>query len=207
MQMDRIELEIVIAAIGLEEPSGPVDIDAELALLLARGRFGMGLRIDIGIDAKRGPRGRAEAFGNGGDGLELGLRLDVEPADARRERPFDLRIGLAHPGVNDSFRVHPRLLSPIQLAARDHVHPCAALGEQAQQVHVATALDRVTDQRVERRERLRDRIHVVLEGCLRVDVSRAAHLIDDSIDVGMFTAKAGLALMKLILKMVHDASR
>jgi hypothetical protein len=77
------------------------DVEAELRLRLAGGDVGVGLRIDVGVDAQRDVRGLTERAGSLVDEIQLALGLDVEGVDARFEREDDLLARLANAGEVD----------------------------------------------------------------------------------------------------------
>jgi len=73
MDMNRAEIYRSIAGVFIEDADGALDIDAELCFLLARSDIGMGLVLDIGIDAKGRPCSFALPACNRNEILEFGL--------------------------------------------------------------------------------------------------------------------------------------
>ena len=77
------------AACGIDRARA-ADRDAELVLGLAGRDLGVGLGVDVGIDAHRHIGGAALAGGDRGQQLQLGLGLDVDAEDALVERQRQL---------------------------------------------------------------------------------------------------------------------
>src|SRR5262245_23683787 len=73
---------------------GALERDAELTLLQSGGDIRMRVRIDVGVHAQRYRRALVRTAGDGVQGLELGLRLDVEAQDAGLEGARHLGLGL-----------------------------------------------------------------------------------------------------------------
>ena len=109
----------------------------------------MRFRIHIRVDPQSRPQFVTTALGDFDQVGQLSLRLDIEPADLGGDGLLDLIVGLAHAGVNDPRGIGPTGQGPVQLTAADHIHARPALGQEAYDVDVLTALDRVTDDRLQ----------------------------------------------------------
>ena len=122
-----------------------LDVDAELGLLHAGGNIGMGLRIDVRVDAQADRRLFADA---GGDLVERGqflVGLDVEHQDAGVERVFDFLFLFADSRKDDLLRIAAGFERAKQLAAGNDIEAASLLGECPQQRHVGIGLDGKTD--------------------------------------------------------------
>ena len=109
--------------------------------------------IDIRVDAQSDGRDPVHRGGDPGDGLELALALDVEHQDARFQPRDNLVVRLAHAREDGPLRVASRQLHPMELAPRDDVKAAAVLGHHLQDAQVRIGFHRVTDQRIDVRER------------------------------------------------------
>jgi len=148
--VDRVEPGVGVAPVGAEEAHGPVDVHAELGFLLAGGgvRVRLGI-VDVGVQAQGAADGLARLAGQAGNILELGLALDVEQADAGRDRLADLPVGLADAGVDDFSAVGPDGAGAGKLAAADDVEAAAGLGQELEDMKVRKRLYRKADRRRE----------------------------------------------------------
>ncbi len=124
---------------------GLLDVDAELVLLEPGGDVGMGLGVDVRVDAQGHPGLELEAAGDAVDLLQLLGGLQVEQQDARLEGRLDLLGLFAHPGIDDFGRVHPGRQGPVEFAAGDDVGPGAQPGEEPQDGQVGVGLHREAD--------------------------------------------------------------
>ena len=118
------------------------------------GDLGVGLGIDIRIDAKRDTGRGAARTCNLAQRAKLGLRLDIEAENAGIERKRHLGARLADPGEDDLPRRHTSRQRPVYLAFRNDVSAGAELRERADDGEVGVGLDRIADKRVAGRERL-----------------------------------------------------
>jgi hypothetical protein len=204
MNMERAQADRSIATVPVEDRGRPLQVHAELGLLLARRQVGVGLVVDIRIHTQSGlhrhRRSRRLLLHDPDEVLQLLLRLDVEVRDARLQGRADLFVGLAHAGIDHLGRVGSRGQGPVQLAATDDVETTALPGHQFQDVNVAAGLDGETDHRLQRGIRLLDLVQMVQEGGLTVDVSGRAHLGGDAPDVHLLGEQPAVLIMKPIHK-------
>ena len=203
MQVNPGEGTMTVAAIGVEERPGPVEVNAELRFLLAGRRVAMRLRIDVGVDAQRGLAAAVHPRGDAADILQLPLGLDVEPSHLGLQGQADLGVGLADAGINAALRIDARQPCAVQLTAADEVHAGPALGEGPAHCQVGAALDRVTDQGIQRSERLSEAGIVIGKRRPRIHVTRRPHLLGDGGN------GHGLAIQVAILvrKVIHTTPR
>ena len=158
----------------------------------------MGLGVDVGVDPQRDRRDFSGGGGHAGDGVELGLALDVEHQDARLQRRQDLLVGLAHPGEDRLARCPPGGLHPDELAAGDHVEPAAMLGQDLEDAQVRVRLDRVADQRINLGKRRLQRLQGLQEHPLAVDVERRPVLLGQLGDRGVLAVELAVAVVEVV---------
>ena len=184
----------------LEDRDRPLDVHAELRVLLARGQIGVGLVFDIRIHPQSGVHFRVRALRvplrQAAEVLQFLFRFDVEAPDAGLQGTDDLLVGLAHAGVDHFREVGPRLLHAVQLPAADDVEAAALLGHEPQDVDIAASLDREADGRVELGIRLLHLLQVVEERAFTVDVGGRADLGCDSLDVHVFREQSAAFVTK-----------
>ena len=115
--------------------------------LQAGGDVGVGLRVDVGIDAER-RRARAGpvAARRASSALELRRRLDVEAAGCRPRARRASRLRSCRRRRTPSCRIAARREHARQLAARDDVEARAQAREQSQDGEIRVGLHRVADQ-------------------------------------------------------------
>ena len=105
----------------------------------------MRLRVDVGVDAQRHARLHADRTRRGVDGVELGLRLDVEHQDAGASAARSPRRSCRRRRRRSS-RIGAGAQRPEELAARDDVEAAALAREGAQHREVGVGLDGEADQ-------------------------------------------------------------
>ena len=123
----------------------PLTLVSVLACVLG-GRSGLTRRATVADLAQRS--------GHVGQGVQLGLALDVEQEDVVLQAVAHLGVGLADAGEDDLVAACRRPEGAVQLAAAGHVEAGAVLGHQPAEVQVAVGLDAVADQRLDRGEGL-----------------------------------------------------
>ena len=133
---------------------GLVDGDAEFVVAQAGGDVGVGLGIDVGVDAQRDRRDVAADGGDGFDAVDFGQALDVEAFDAGFEGVADFVAAFADAGKHGFGRVAAGGNHARQLAAGNDVEAAAQFGKMAQDAEVAVGFDGVADQRVKTGEGL-----------------------------------------------------
>jgi hypothetical protein len=139
---------------------------------------------------------------------EFRLALDVEAVDPGLERRLHLGAGLADAGEHDLARIHPGGQRPVQLAARDDVHPGAPRRERAQHGLVRVRLHGEADERIVSRERLREHAVVPLQGGGAVAVERRADLGGEGCQVDILGVQAPVAVVEMVhLGRVSSARR
>ena len=119
------------------------------------------------------------AAGDGIERFEFGGRLDVEAADARRQRSLHLGRRFA-----DAGKHYPRGIAAggddsRELAAGDDVEAAAQAGQDVQYSEVGIRLDRVADQMRHARECRVEDAEPGLERRARIDVARGAEALGD----------------------------
>ena len=103
------------------------DRDAELVLGLAGRDLGVGLRVDVGIDAHRDVGDAPLAAGDRGQQFELRLGLDIDAEDAFVDRERELARGLADAGEHDLVGRDAGRACALELAFGDDVGAGAEL--------------------------------------------------------------------------------
>ena len=101
------------------------DRNPELILGSAGRDFGMGARVDIGIDPHRDGDGPPFRRGDFGEQRQLGLGFDVDAENAFIDSKRELLRTLADPGEHDAVRRNARRHCPLELAFGYHVGPRA----------------------------------------------------------------------------------
>src|SRR3954470_8409542 len=110
--------------------------------------MGVGVRVDVRVDAY-GDRGvQAQLGGDAGQQIELGGRLDVKGAHSSSEAFFQLAPRLAHPGEDDLLRREAHAQGQIKLAARNDIGACTQTSKHRAERWVSVRLERVADQEV-----------------------------------------------------------
>jgi hypothetical protein len=208
MHVNGAEPDERIAAVAVENRQRPFDIDAELRFFLPCRHEGMGLIVDVRVDAKSGLGLGARCFclHQLDEVLQLLLRLDIEVSDAGIQSFDDLPVGLAHTGVNDFGRIAARLKDAIQLSAADDVKPAAQRGHEPKDVHVAARFNGETDGRLQLPVGLLDLAQMVLERGLAVDVRGGAGLASDALRRNPFDIQLAIFVAKEIHRL-HPSTR
>src|SRR5690606_36327057 len=127
VQVQGGHLHAGIPPIPVKDVAGPHQVHAELRLLFAGCGIDVGLGVDVRVDAQSGPYRAVPLRGDPDEVLQLLLRFDVEPADARLDALSNFRVRLADAGEDDLRRVGTGLQRPRQFAPADHVKRGPAL--------------------------------------------------------------------------------
>ena len=150
--------------------------DAELGLSQTGGEVGMGVRIDVGVDAQADLRAPSRRLRATRDPLELFDRLDVDRANVRRDGSIDLCVRLADARKDDLRGRNPRRQGALQLAARHDVRARPLARQQAQDGLRGVRLHRVAQLRRAARHRLGESSVASLDGGRGVGVGRCTDL-------------------------------
>jgi hypothetical protein len=154
------------------------------------------MSFDVGI----GPQSnrRAEAF-TCCDPIyvrEFRLTLDVETVNAMLKRIFDFLAGFPDAGKSAFGWVAARGQDAKKFSARDNIEAGAFSGQQGEDGAVGIRLDRVTDQMIDAGE-CAFQPPVMIANCAgAVDVERRPEFLGDLLQVGSFTMKATVAVVK-----------
>ena len=177
---------------------------AELVFALAGGDLGVGAGVDIGVDADGDRRRDAPGPRHLVEGLEFGLRFDVDLQHAGGQRPGHLVPRLADAGEDDFAGRHAGGQGALELAARNHVGAGAEARQGAEDGDIGIGLHREAYQGVEPREGVGEDRVVTLQGRRRVAIERRAHGVRDARQRHGLGAQLALP----VLEMVHgQASR
>src|SRR5690606_37009408 len=122
------------------------EIDPELVLALAGGDLGVGLGVDVRIDAHGDRRLAAQLAGDLVDVAKFGFGLGIQAVDALFKRIGDLLAGLADAGKGALAGIAPSLDDAVEFAAGNDVETAAQSRDGGEHGEVGVGLDRVTDQ-------------------------------------------------------------
>ena len=150
------------------------DRNAELVLRLAGRDLGVGLWVDVGIDADRDVGGAALAGRDRRQKFELRFRLDIDAENAVVDGERELARGLADAGEHDLLRRDPGGARAQQFAFGDHVGAGAEPGERRDHRLVGVGLERIADERVDIGKGAGEHPVVPLQGRARIAVERRA---------------------------------
>jgi hypothetical protein len=167
--------------------------DTELALAQSRGDVGMGLGVDVRIDAQRNGGLAPHVARNPVQAFDFAVGLHVEAQDSGGERGAHLGFGLAHPGEDSLRRGAAGGEHPRQLATRYDIEAGAKPGKQVEDGEVGICLHRVADQHVPPGASRGEFVPCGLEGGPRVDVARRAELLGDGLERHRFDAQCPVA--------------
>ncbi len=168
---------------------GPVQVDAELVLFKPRGDIGVGLGVDVRVDAQGHRRPHLKLAGDPGDLPQLLGGLDVEHENAGLEGLADFLEILAHPGINDFLGGDAGLGGPKEFPAADDVRPRAQPREEPQDGQVAIGLHRKADEVGVTRKSFVKGAEVVGEGRVAIQVEGGPHRRGDFRHRHVFTMK------------------
>src|SRR6266542_4436440 len=162
--------EVLQAPRPAEDLARHSDVHSELVVLQAGRDVGMGLRVDVRIDAQGYPRGFPLPLSRGVNLLHLALRLHVEREEARGDPILDFLVRLAHTREDNPVRGETRLETGAQLPTRDDVRSRAQLCQETQDGQIRIGLGRVTDQMRDPGEGPVEAAEVLLDGRPAVDI-------------------------------------
>ena len=109
--------------------------------------FGVGARVHVRVDADRDPRAPAARGGDFRQGLEFGLRFDVEASDVFVEPERHFGAGLADAGEDDLRTRDAGGACAAQFAFRNDVHAGPEPRQRGQHRLIGIGLHRVADER------------------------------------------------------------
>ncbi len=107
MAGDAFEHQVLALEDARQQPLGDRHLEAELGVVQAGGDVGMGLGIDVRVDAERDLRGRLQARRDPLDRLDLLGALDVDGADRRAKGRLDLLVAFADAAEDDAAAGDP----------------------------------------------------------------------------------------------------
>ena len=174
--------------------------NAELGFRCASGDLGVGLGIDIGIDAQGDGRALARRQRHLAQRQQFRLAFDIELIDAGIQRGAHLFAGLADARENDLARRNSRRQRLRQLAARHNVGAGAQLGQRLEHRQVAIGLDRIGDQRALGQRFGKDFV-VPLQRGAGIAIERRADLFGQRVQPHAFRAQHAI----LVLEKIHLA--
>ena len=135
--------------------AGAADRNAELVLGLAGRDLGVGLGIDVRVDAHRNVGDAALAGGDGGEPVEFAVGFDIDAEDALVDRQREFGVGLADTGEHDLVGGHAGRAGALEFAAGHYVGARAEFGERPDDGLVGVRLQRIAHQRRHIGERFR----------------------------------------------------
>ena len=193
---------------GIDGPRA-ADRNAEFVLRLAGRDLGMGLRIDVGIDADRNIHGAALGGGDGGEELELRLGFDIDAENVLVDGECQLARGLADAGEHDLVRRHAGGARAQQLALGDDVGAGAELCQRRDHRLVGIRLQRIADQRIDIGEGAGEHLVVALDGRARIAIERRADGVGNGVEIDRFGMEHAAAISEMVhgKSLEHDAKR
>ncbi len=159
-----------------------VEGNPELGGLFAGLGIGVAVDRDVGVDPNPDPGRQLAVVRDGGERRQLAGRFDVDEADARANRLFDLTRGLAHAGKHDAVGIEPRDAGPAQLSHGHDVGAGAELLQNAKDAEIAVGFDGVADAMPDTVERVVERVVLRANQVGAVDVGRRPDAIRDCLE-------------------------
>ena len=179
--------------------AGAADRNAELVLGLAGRDLGVGLRVDVGIDAHRDAGGATLARGDRRQQFQLGFGFDVDAENVFVERKREFVRGLADAGEHDLLRRDAGGPRALEFAAGHHVGAGAELGKRLDHRLVGIRLHGVADERLHVGEGLGEDLVMPPERRGRIAIERGA---DHSREIGEID-RLGVQDAVAIVEVVH----
>ena len=198
--MHAAHTQIFEITILLKDALGPLDIDAELGFLFSGGGLRMGPRIDIRVDTQCTDRLFAKFAGDAIDVFNFSFRFKVKSCDADVDRIRDFLVALADAGVDDLFRISPRLHRAEKLTAAGDIKAAAFFAQKLEDIDVAAALDRVADGRVDLGESIAHLAVVMQKRRLGIDIQRRAELSRQLLGGDILAVKFAI----LVVEKIHS---
>ncbi len=174
------------------------DRDAELVLGLAGRDLGVGLGVDVGIDAHRDVGGAALAGGDRRQQLELGLGFDVDAEDAFIDRERELARGLADAGEHDLVRRDAGRARAHELAFRHHIGAGAERGERLDHRLVGIRLQGVADERRHVGEGAGEHLVVARQRRGRIAIERGADRLREVDEIDRLGVQHAVAIGEMM---------
>ena len=156
----------------------------------------MRLGVDVRVDAESDRRAPAQAARDGVDPRELGLRLEIDAANALFQRKADLGFAFADAGKQRLARFATRGQHAGELAAGHDVEAGAEAREQREDGEIRVCLDRIADLRVAALERVRELAVGALDRGGRVDETRRAEAPRDFVQRHFVGAQHAVSIGK-----------
>ncbi len=170
------------------------DRNAEFVLGLAGRDLGVGLRIDIGIDADRNVGGAALGRGDAGEQFELRLGFDIDAENVLLDGERQFARGLADAGEHDLVRRHAGRARAQQFAFGDDVGAGAEPRQRRDHRLVGIRLHGVADQRVDIGEGAGEHFVVPLDGRARIAIERRADGVRQRSEIDRFGVEHAVAI-------------
>ena len=174
------------------------DGNAEFVLGLSGCDLGVGLGIDVGIDADRNIGGATLTGGDRGEELKLGFGFDVDAENALLDRKREFACGLADTGEHGLLRRNTRGAGAQQLALGDDVGPRAEPGKRRNHRLVGIGFHRVANQRVDVGEGVDKDLIVSLERRARVAIKGRADGVRQRNQIDGFGVQHAVAIGKMM---------
>lgn len=172
--------------------------DAELVVALARGDLGVGMRVDIRVDADGDGGLDAEGAGDVVQPRQLGLALDVKREDAVFQGQLDLGLGLAHAGKDALLDIPAGSDDAANFAAAHEIETRPQVREVPQHGQARIRLHRIAELEIQSREAGLEPAAVVGHRRGAVDVGRGTVQPGDGGEVDRLTLQLGARVMKVM---------
>ena len=201
---DAHALELRGARIDLARAA---DRNAEFVLRFAGRDLGVGLRIDIGIDANGNCRDAALGGGDRGQQFELRLGFDIDAENVLVDRQRQFLLSLADAGEHDLAGRHAGHARAQQFTLGDHIGAGAEFRQSRDHRLIGIRLHGVADQRVDVGEGAGKHLVVPLDGGARIAIERRADGLRQRREIDSFGMQHAVAIMKMMHGkcLEHDA--
>lgn len=145
-----MEVEAAVAHIGhglraLDAGQQVLNGDAKFILVQTGRNLGMGMGIDVGVDAEGHGGYDAHLGGEGVDDFQFGQTFHIEAADAGLERGANLLVRFTYAGKDDAVGREAAGHGLLYLATTDTVGTEAGLREALEDARIGIGLDGIVD--------------------------------------------------------------
>ena len=178
--------------------AGAADRNAEFVLGLAGGDLGVGLGIDVGIDADRNVRRAAGAGGDRGEQFKLRLGFDVDAENALFDRERKLIGGLADAGEHDLAAAEYRRRVRAKARRRRRRPRRRRAGQRRDHGLVGIRLHGVADQRIDVGEGVGEHPIVPLQRRARIAIKRRADGLRQRDEIDGFGVQHAVAIGEMM---------